>query len=176
MSNTIEVPPAVDDTLDPDEPTFAFDVTEETTICFGTADPAGSFPQLENKTFTWDADTLHEYSTPSTEGATLPYNTSAPGTACSPSGLGDIGHTISVGQGGMGGGTAKKAPARKAAKTSAAKPATKSKPKKAAKKTAKKAAKKAVKKPAKKAAKKAKKAAKKSKAKGKPKKGGRSRR
>jgi hypothetical protein len=94
---TIDIPPAEDATITGE--TFTFDVSSDCTVCFGTADPAGTFPELEDQTFEWTAGSTHQYPVPSTEGADLPYNTSDPGTPCSAVGPSDIGRTIHTGSG-----------------------------------------------------------------------------
>ncbi len=127
-TNVINIPPAVDATVYPSGGTFAFVVGSNCTVCFGTATPPGSFPALENQTFQWMAGSSFRYPVPSTVGAELPYNTSAPGTPCLAIGPQDIGRIIHVGSG-MGAPTekVKSKPAGKA--KGKPKPKTKAKPK-----------------------------------------------
>jgi hypothetical protein len=129
-TNIINIPPAADATIYPSGGTFAFVVGSNCTVCFGTATPPGSFPTLENQTFQWTAGSSFRYPVPSTVGADLPYNTSAPGTPCLAMGPQDIGRIIHVGSG-MGAPTqkGKSKPAGKAK----GKPKTKAKPKAAPK-------------------------------------------
>jgi hypothetical protein len=148
MTQTISIPPAVGVTIKPAGGEFAFYVTATTNVCFGTADPAGSFPDLEDQTFEWATGSTHTFPIPADVGAELPYNTSSPGTVCSAVDPTDTGKVIVVG--------------------SSMRPKTKSKPK--PKKTAvkKAASKKSGSKTAAKRKAAPKKAAKKSKAKAKP--------
>lgn len=96
-NTTIDIPPAVDETVDPG--TITFYVSSNCTVCFGTANPAGSFPDLEDETFDWTAGTTHGPYTADTADANLPYNTSAVGTPCSTVGPWDAVKTIHVGSG-----------------------------------------------------------------------------
>ncbi len=164
-SNIIDIPPAVDYTLDPDKPTFSFNVSSACTACFGTATPKGSFPGLEDKNLSWEASSQHTFPIPIVADASLPYCTAGPNATCDPSPLSDTGKVIVIGDGlalsgskarkpakktesksavKKGTGVSKKtAPAKKkAAKKAAPKKAAKTAPKKAAKKAGKKAAKK----------------------------------
>ena len=57
-------------------------MTATTNVCFGTASPAGSFPDLEDETFEWLIGSTHTFPIPADVGAELPYNTSSPGNIC----------------------------------------------------------------------------------------------
>jgi len=144
-NTVIDIPPAVGKTVSPG--TITFDVSSDCTVCFGTANPAGSFPDLEDETFEWTVGTYGPY-TANTADAEIPYNTSAPGTACSTAGPWDNVKTIHVGSGfgsvkgkataKTGGKTKAKAkpkpkPKAKAKLVSKAKPAPKTKAKSKAK-------------------------------------------
>jgi len=78
----INIPPAAGSTIKPAGGEFAFYVTATTNVCFGTASPAGSFPDLEDETFEWLIGSTHTYPIPADVGAELPYNTSSPGNIC----------------------------------------------------------------------------------------------
>ncbi len=78
----INIPPAAGSTIKPAGGEFAFYVTATTNVCFGTADPAGSFPDLEDETFEWLIGSTHTFPIPADVGAELPYNTSSPGNIC----------------------------------------------------------------------------------------------
>ena len=77
MPQTITVPPATDETIEPAGGTFAFYVTSTCNICFGTATPPGSYPELENQTFQWLQGTTHSFPIPPNVGDSLPFNTSS---------------------------------------------------------------------------------------------------
>jgi hypothetical protein len=143
----INIPPAAGTTIKPAGGEFAFYVTATTNVCFGTASPAGSFPDLEDETFEWLIGTTHTYPIPADVGAELPYNTSNPGNICTAVDPTDNGKVIVVGS------------------SARLKPNTKSKPKPKKKTAVKKASKKASSKAAAKRKAAPKKAAKKSKAK-----------
>ncbi len=130
---TIDIPPAEDATIS--GATFTFDVSSACTVCFGTADPEGSFGELENQTYNWTAGSTHQYPVPPDVGATLPYNTSQ-GTPCSVVEPSETVRTIHVGSslettsGKAKAKTAKKAkPKTKATLVSKAKSAPKTKAK-----------------------------------------------
>ncbi len=130
-TNTIiDIPPAEDKTVSPG--TITFDVSSNCTVCFGTASPAGSFPDLEDETFEWTtAGSPYGPYAADTANASLPYNTSNPGTPCSTVGVAGNVHNIHVGS---GFGSAKgRADAMTAGKKAKAKPKTKAKPKNKAK-------------------------------------------
>ena len=117
----ISIPPAVGATIKPAGGEFEFYVTATTNVCFGTASPAGSYPDLENQAFIWSIGSTHTFPIPDDIGAELPYNTSTPGTPCTTVDPTATGKVIIVGSG------------------MTQKPQTKSKPKakkKAVKKTA----------------------------------------
>ena len=78
----INIPPAAGSTIKPAGGEFAFYVTATTNVCFGTASPAGSFPDLEDETFEWLIGSTHTFPIPADVGAELPYNTSSPGNIC----------------------------------------------------------------------------------------------
>jgi hypothetical protein len=78
----INIPPAAGTTIKPAGGEFAFYVTATTNVCFGTASPAGSFPDLEDETFEWLIGSTHTFPIPADVGAELPYNTSNPGNVC----------------------------------------------------------------------------------------------
>jgi len=127
-NTTIDIPPAVDETVDPG--TITFDVSSNCTVCFGTATPAGSFPDLEDETFEWTAGITYGPYTADTADASIPYNTSSPGTPCSTVGPAATAHTIHVGS---GFGSAKPGGKAKAAGKTKAKAQPKAKPKAKAK-------------------------------------------
>jgi len=139
MPQTITVPPASEETITPPGGTFAFYVASTCNVCFGTADPAGSFSELENQSFLWQVGTTHTYPIPAEVNASLPYNTSSAGVACTVTGIADNGKVIIVGSG-MGGSRkkSKAKPQKAAVKKPAAKREAAKKPasKQAAKKTA----------------------------------------
>jgi hypothetical protein len=93
-NTTIDIPPATDESAPAG--TISFYVSSNCTVCFGTANPAGSFPDLEGHTWNWSANTTYGPYTANTANATLPYNTSGQGNPCDPEGLADIGHTITI--------------------------------------------------------------------------------
>lgn len=167
MAQNITIPPASNQTLLPSNAEFQLTANQACTVCFSAASTPGTFPGIAGQTFQCGpGQVLGPYPIPSTTGAHVYFNTSAPNSVCNPNSLGDTGHVIVVGSGmnpKRSKKKAKKAPAKKkvVARKGGSKPAAKPKP---AKKAAKKATKKAPKKSAKKAAKKkpAKKAAKKS--------------
>jgi hypothetical protein len=129
MPQTITIPPATDATIEPAGGSFAFYVASTCNVCFGSANPAGSFPSLEDQTFLWQVGSTHTFPIPSDVDASLPYNTSMAGVACTVASIGDNGKVIIVGSG-MGASKKKSKPV--------AKPKTKKTPakKSAAKKTA----------------------------------------
>ncbi len=128
-TNTIiDIPPAVGKTVSPG--TITFDVSSDCTVCFGTADPAGSFPDLEDETFEWTGGLTYGPYTADTADAEIPYNTSDPGTPCSTVGPAAAVHTIHVGS---GFGSAKPGGKAKAAGKTKAKTKAKAKPKAKAK-------------------------------------------
>src|SRR5271168_2307939 len=144
-TNTIiDIPPAVGETVSPG--TITFDVSSNCTVCFGTANPAGSFPDLENETFEWTAGSSYGPYAAATANANLPYNTSAVGTPCSTVGPWDAVKTIHIGSGfgsaktktktktkSKAKATSKPKPKAKATVVSKAKPAPKTKAKSKAK-------------------------------------------
>jgi hypothetical protein len=130
MPQTITVPPATDETIEPAGGTFAFYVASTCNICFGTATPPGSYPELENQTFQWLQGTTHSFPIPPNVGDSLPFNTSSPGVVCKPSNITDNGKVIVVGTGIL---TRKKKSKPKPRKAAVKKPAAK---KTASKKTA----------------------------------------
>lgn len=99
MTQTITVPPATDVTIKPPGGTFAFYLASTCNVCFGTANPAGSFPALEGKSFLWQMGSTETFPIPSRVGASLPYNTSNPGVVCTVAGIADNGKVIIVGSG-----------------------------------------------------------------------------
>lgn len=121
-NTTIDIPPAANKTVDPG--TITFDVSSACTVCFGTANPSGSFPDLEGNTWNWAGGSTQGPYVADTANATLPYNTSNQGNPCDPEGLTDTGHTITVGSGLLTARTRTKAKA-----PSKAKPKTKAKAK-----------------------------------------------
>jgi hypothetical protein len=121
-NTVIDIPPASNETVDPG--TITFDVSSNCTVCFGTANPAGSFPDLENETFEWTAGSSYGPYAADTANANLPYNTSAVGTPCSTVGPWDAVKTIHIGS---GFGSAKTKTKTKAKATSKAKPKPKAK-------------------------------------------------
>ena len=124
MPQTIVVPPPTDVTIKPAGGTFTFSVTTTCNICFGTATPPGSFPDLENQTFQWQQGSAHSFPIPPNVGDELPYNTSSPGVICKASRITDTGKVIVVGSGGLIKRKKKPAPKKKkAAKKSASKKA-----------------------------------------------------
>jgi hypothetical protein len=138
MPQTITVPPATNETITPAGGTFAFYADSTCNVCFGTADPAGSFPDLEDQTFTWQVGTTHTFPIPSEVDASLPYNTSAQGVTCTVSGIADNGKVIIVGSGISSQKKSEPKPKKAAVKKPAAKKtvAKKTASKKAATKTA----------------------------------------
>lgn len=130
MPQTITVPPATDETIKPAGGTFDIYVASTCNICFGTATPPGSFPELEDQTFEWQQGTTHSFPIPPNVGDSLPFNTSSPGVVCKPSNITDNGKVIVVGSGVV---TRKKKSKPKPKKAAVKKPAAK---KTAAKKTA----------------------------------------
>ncbi len=50
---TIDIPPAEDATIS--GATFTFDVSSACTVCFGTADPEGSFPESRGSDIRMDS-------------------------------------------------------------------------------------------------------------------------
>lgn len=99
MPQTITVPPATDETITPAGGTFAFYVASNCNVCFGTATPPGSFPELENQSFQWQQGTTHSFPIPPNVRDSVPYNTSSPGVVCKPSNITDNGKVIVVGTG-----------------------------------------------------------------------------
>lgn len=154
-SNTINIPPAADATISATNGAdFCFEVSSTSggcTVCFGTADPEGSFPDLENQTFNWAAGSSHCYPVPPDVGASLSYNTSGYATPCMVADPADTGKVIHVGSSmgsakpqSTGMAKAKAKPAKKSAKVTAkskapakAKAKSKAKPKAKAKAKAK---------------------------------------
>ncbi len=129
MPQTITVPPASPETITPPGGTFAFYVASNCNVCFGTATPPGSFPELENKTFAWAQGSTHSYPIPPNVGDSLPYNTSNPGVVCLPEGITENGKVIIVGSGMSAGQKPKKAAVKKpAAKKTVAKKTAAKKP------------------------------------------------
>lgn len=153
MAQTIVLPSASAQTIiKPPGGTYQFQPNQDLTVCFGTASRPGSFSPIEGNTYQWQAgQTYGPYGIPPNVNDSLPYNTTAPNTPCSPSGVAAAIHVIVVGAGiTIRKSVTKKAPAKKksVAKKTAGKTRKSSTAKKAAPKKAKKAAKKAVKKSA----------------------------
>jgi hypothetical protein len=123
MTQIISVPPATDVTIKPAGGTFAFSVSSTCNVCFGTANPAGSFPSLEKKTFLWQVGSTETFPIPSAVGAWLPYNTSNPGVVCTVAGIADNGKVIVVGSGMIKRKKKSKAKPKKAAKKAVSKKA-----------------------------------------------------
>lgn len=98
-TNNINIPPAVGATISPPGGTFVFVVGSNCTVCFGTATPPGSFPDLENQTFQWAAGSTHPFPIPPNVNDSIPYNTAAPGTPCLATDPSAIGRIIIVGSG-----------------------------------------------------------------------------
>jgi len=121
MTQIISLPPATDVTIKPAGGSFAFYLTSTSNVCFGTANPAGSFPSLENQTFLWQAGSTVTFPIPSSVGAKLPYNASNPGVVCTAGGITDNGKIIVVGSGMIKRKKKSKAKPKKAAKKSASK-------------------------------------------------------
>jgi hypothetical protein len=133
MTQTISVPPATDETILPAGGTFAIYVSSTCNVCFGTASPPGSFPELENKSFLWQYGTTHTFPIPARVGASLPYNTSNPANVCTVTGIADNGKVIVVGSGVL---PRKKKSKSKPKKAAVKKPAKKTASKKTASKKA----------------------------------------
>jgi hypothetical protein len=123
MTQIISLPPATDVTIKPAGGSFAFYLTSTSNVCFGTANPAGSFPSLENQTFLWQAGSTVTFPIPSSVGAKLPYNASNPGVVCTAGGITDNGKIIVVGSGMIKRKKKSKAKPKKAAKKAASKKA-----------------------------------------------------
>ncbi|MGA2904393.1 MAG: hypothetical protein ABSD98_11215 [Candidatus Korobacteraceae bacterium] len=141
-NTNIPIPPAHNVTVPAG--TISFPASSNCNVCFGTANPAGSFPGLENNGWPCTAGLTYGPYPAATVGASLPYNTSDPGTDCSLDKITEAVSTIHVGSGfgsaeaktkAKTAGKAKAKPKKKAKLVSKAKPApkTKAKPKSASK-------------------------------------------